>query len=124
MDHRLRKNSQFNYVYKKGERVHTQNFTLFAVGSRFFCYKIGFSINKKLGKAHERNKLKRRLREIVRTLPLPPYQNFVLMAKENAKNLEFKQLKKEISQIFEKFQNKTKKVEKEENKQNKEKNEN
>ena len=33
------------------------------------------------------------------------------MAKENAKNLEFEQLKKEVSQIFEKFQNKTKKVE-------------
>lgn len=106
MDHRLKKNSQFNYVYKKGERVHTQNFTLFVAKSRFFCYKIGFSINKKLGKAHERNKLKRRLREIVKNLDVPPYQNFVLMAKETAKNLQFEELKKEVSRIFEKSKNK------------------
>ena len=106
MDHRLKKNSQFNYVYKKGEKVHTQNFTLFVVKSRFFCYKIGFSINKKLGKAHERNKLKRRLREIVKKINVPPYQNYVLLAKENAKNLQFEQLEKEILKIFEKLESK------------------
>ena len=53
MDHRLRKNSQFNYIYKKGERTHTENFTLFAVKSRYEDYKIGFSISKKLGKANK-----------------------------------------------------------------------
>ena len=49
MDHRLRKNNQFSYIYKKGERVYTDNFTLFVVKSKFENYKIGFSISKKLG---------------------------------------------------------------------------
>ena len=106
MDHRLKKNSQFNYIYKKGERVHSENFTLFAVKSKFENYKIGFSISKKLGKANKRNLLKRRLREIVRQTAVENHFNYVLMAKENAAALDFLGLKKEVEKLFEKFERK------------------
>ena len=107
MDHRLRKNNQFNYVYKKGERVYSDNFTLFVVKSKFENYKIGFSISKKLGKANKRNLLKRRLREIVRNLDnIPNFSNIVLLAKENAINLDFLNLKVEISKLFDKYEKK------------------
>ncbi|MBP3432025.1 MAG: ribonuclease P protein component [Clostridia bacterium] len=106
MDHRLRKNNQFNYIYKKGERVHTENFTLFVVKSKYQSYKIGFSISKKLGKANKRNKLKRRMREIVKNLNIPSFCNYVLLAKENSVNLEFQQLKNELKRIFEKYEKK------------------
>ena len=102
MDHRLKKNSQFNYVYKKGERVHTENFTLFVVASRFENYKIGFSVSKKLGKANKRNLLKRRLREIVKRCKVPPFRNYVLLAKEDSTQLEFATLNTEINKLFEK----------------------
>lgn len=104
MDHRLKKNSQFSYIYKKGERFSTEHFTLFVVKSRFECYKIGFSVNKKIGKAHIRNKLKRRLREIIRETNVPPYKNYVLMAREGAEAVEFAALEKEIKRLFEKYE--------------------
>lgn len=106
MDHRLKKNSQFNFIYKKGERIHTENFTLFVVKSKFEGYKIGFSVSKKVGKANVRNKLKRRLREIVRKIKVPTYCNFVLMAKDTASNLDFQTLEKEIVRLFEKYDKK------------------
>ena len=107
MDHRLRKNSQFNFIYKKGERVHTDNFTLFVVKSKYECYKIGFSINKKIGKANKRNLLKRRLKEIVRCfVQVPKFCNYVIMAKENSTNLSFEELKKEMIRIFKKYESK------------------
>lgn len=106
MDHRLKKNSQFSYIYKKGERVHTENFTLFAVKSKYENYRIGFSVSKKLGKAHARNLLKRRLREIVRKKDIPRYRNFVLLAKEGAAELEFSVLQVEIDKLFEKYEKK------------------
>lgn len=106
-DHRLRKNSQFSYIYKKGERTHTENFTLFAVKSRYENYKIGFSINKKLGKANKRNLLKRRLREITRLfVKIPSFCNYVILAKEKAVNLDFDSLKKEIVSLFGKYESK------------------
>lgn len=107
MDHRLRKNSQFNYVYKKGERVHTEHFTLFAVKSKYENYKIGFSINKKLGKANKRNLLKRRMREITRTsINVLPYFNYVVLAKENATDFSFEQIQKELTFLFKKYESK------------------
>lgn len=107
MDHRLRKNSQFNYVYKKGERAHCEHFTLFAVKSKYETYKIGFSINKKIGKANKRNLLKRRMREIVRLfVNVPPYRNYVVMAKEGSAELDFEQIKKELIYLFKKYESK------------------
>lgn len=105
-DHRLKKNSQFNFIYKKGERVSTDNFTLFAIKSKFACYKIGFVVGKKLGKANKRNKLKRRMREIVKTLNVPSFCNYVLLAREKAAELDFKTLKAELIKLFEKYESK------------------
>ena len=105
--HRLRKNKEFNYIYKKGERVSTEHFTLFVVKSKFENYKIGFSVSKKLGKANKRNKLKRRLKEICRRyVKIPPYRNYVLMARNDAQNVDFIFLKEEVLILFEKYKKK------------------
>lgn len=105
--HRLRKNKEFNYIYKKGERVSTEHFTLFVVKSKFENYKIGFSVSKKLGKANKRNKLKRRLKEICRRyVKIPPYRNYVLMARNDAQNVDFIFLKEEVLKLFEKYEKK------------------
>ena len=105
--HRLRKNKEFNYIYKKGERVSTEHFTLFVVKSKFENYKIGFSVSKKLGKANKRNKLKRRLKEICRRyVKIPPYRNYVLLARNDAQNVDFIFLKEEVLKLFEKYEKK------------------
>ncbi len=107
MDHRLRKNNQFNYIYKKGERFHSENFTLFVVKSKYKDYKIGISVSKKLGKANKRNLLKRRIKEIVRTsLTIPSFCNFVLLTKDNAVNLSFEELKIDLQKLFKKYESK------------------
>ena len=61
-DHRLKKTSQFSYIYRKGERKGSKNFILFSVKSKYDNYKIGYSISKKIGKANQRNLLKRRMK--------------------------------------------------------------
>lgn len=107
MEHTLKKNNQFTYIYKKGERVHTDHFTLFAVKSRYESYKIGFSISKKLGKANKRNLLKRRMREITRlNIDIPSFCNYVILAKEGACELPFSELQAELIRLFEKYENK------------------
>ena len=103
IDHRLRKNKQFEYVYRKGKRTSTKNFNLFTIESKFECYKIGFSISKKEGKANKRNLLKRRLREIVRINKLPcSYHSYVLQAKNGACLLDYKEIEKQVMFLFQK----------------------
>ena len=105
--HRLRKNKEFNYIYKKGDRVSTEHFTLFVVKSKYNNYRIGFSVSKKLGKANVRNKLKRRLREIVRRdIDVKNFQNYVLLAREEAEKLEFRPLQEEVKKLFFKYEKK------------------
>ena len=100
-DHRLKLNSQFNYIYRKGERVHTKFFNLFVIKSKYECYKIGYSVSKNEGKANKRNLLKRRLREIVRLNNLPKsYHNYILQAKIDACGLPFNMIEKELIELF------------------------
>lgn len=107
MEHRLRKNNQFSFIYKKGERFHSEHFTLFALKSKYESYRIGFSISKKLGKANQRNKLKRRLKEISRRdLKIPSFCNFVVLAKDGACELSFEEIKKEMLKLFGKYESK------------------
>ena len=101
VDHRLKKNKHFQYIYKKGKRKSTKNLTLFTVPSRFRNYRIGISVNKKLGKANVRNKLKRRIKEIVRTEKLPKNNfNYVLLTREGAQNLTFNELQLQVRELF------------------------
>ena len=105
--HRLRKNKEFSYIYKKGDRVSTEHFTLFVVKSKYNNYRIGFSVSKKLGKANVRNKLKRRLREIVRRdIDVKNFHNYVLLARVGAEKLEFRPLQEEVKKLFFKYEKK------------------
>ncbi len=103
-DHRLKKDKQFSYIYKKGKRKSTDFFTLYYLNSKFDNYKIGYSISKKQGKAVKRNKLKRRLKNLVQKFDLPVNKyNFILLAREGASQLDFKELSKQIILLFNKF---------------------
>ena len=100
-DHRLKKNKQFNYIYKKGERKATKNFILFIVKSKYSSYKIGYSISKKVGKANQRNLLKRRMKEIVRTNHLAQNgHNYILQARIGASELTFAEIEIQLKKIF------------------------
>ena len=104
MDHRLKKNSQFSYLYKKGKRSFTKHLTLYFIQSKYKYYRIGYSVSKKIGKANVRNKIKRRMREIVRRNTFAKnYYNYVLVAREGIESLEFNKLYEEIKEIFNKW---------------------
>lgn len=108
MDHRLKRNNQFRYIFKKGERVSTEHFTLFVVKSKFEGWKMGMSVSKKIGKANKRNKLKRRIREIFRLSNVKEHRNYVILAREGAAELDYHQIESEIRKLFEKYERKIK----------------
>ncbi len=69
--HRLKTKSDFEKLRFKSKKV--------VLGNGFFCYfannknghlRLGLSVSKKNGKAVKRNKIKRRLREVIRQSPL------------------------------------------------------
>ena len=63
---RLVRKSEFDEVYRAGKRRSSSHFTVFIRASGQPISRFGFSIKKALGGAVVRNRMRRRMREIVR----------------------------------------------------------
>lgn len=101
-ENRLRKRKEFAYLYNNGTAKHTANLTLVYLPTKHRKLKIGFSVAKKIGKAHTRNLIKRRLRMIVRDIipGLPDDYNMVIIAKAGVETLSYADLKSQTNQLF------------------------
>jgi len=108
MIHRLRKHADYQLVYKAGRKQFSKQIAYFHAlrpadrrsdtpGAR-----IGLTVPKALGKAVDRNRIKRRMREAVRAaLPLlnAPV-DVILHPRRSVIDLDFQLLKREVAQIF------------------------
>ncbi len=97
-ENRLTKRKEFAFVYRKGEQTSSKYLNLMTVPTKLTNARFGFSISKKIGKAYERNLLKRRLREIVKDLlpKINPKFNYVFIAKPGITQLDFLTLKNNL----------------------------
>jgi ribonuclease P protein component len=64
------------------------------------CTRYGFSVTKRLGKAVQRNRLKRLLREIVRQQSVRPEWDIVLIARPAASNAGYHQLEDVVTTLL------------------------
>ena len=65
--YRLKKNYQYNYVYKHAESVADKNFVMLYCPSNTKQSKFGFSVSKKYGKAVARNRIRRQMKAAIST---------------------------------------------------------
>ena len=103
-NNRLKKRYQFSYVYRAGSNVSGQFLTIYFCSSKTKDIKVGFTVTKKLGHAHVRNLIRRRLREIVYSEIPNLKQNFnlIVVAKETCLQASFETLKTELVSLFKK----------------------
>lgn len=101
---RLRKRYQFNYIYKSGTKFSGRAVTLFVSTSKTKAIKVGFAVSKKLGSAVTRNKIRRRLREIVfKQIPsLKQNYNIIVMARENILDFSFLEISADFDRLTQK----------------------
>ncbi len=100
--HRLGPNRQFSYVYRRGRRASCKELSLLNVRNN--QKRVGFSVNKKVGVAVTRNRVKRRLRECVRPL-LPEMKNglYVFVARPSAAECSYEKLSASVLMLLEKL---------------------
>lgn len=93
----LRKDTDFKKVYKKNFACYNRDFTVLVRANGLNHPRFGFSISKKIGKANQRNHLKRKLREIVRI----NYSNIngvdiVIIPKKHTTEFDYQRLKSSL----------------------------
>jgi ribonuclease P protein component len=102
---RLRKHADFQRAYGAGHKRQSASMSWFlapqlpaaAENSR-----VGLTVGKVLGKAHERNRIKRRMREVLRrhTDLLPPGFDLILHPRRGVLTMEYVKLDAEIVRIL------------------------
>ncbi len=110
--HRLCKHADYQIVYKAARKQFGKQLAYFhtarPVGRRSETTgpRIGLTVPKALGKAVDRNRIKRRMREAVRAaLPhLTAPVDVILHPRRTVIDLDFIQLKREVSTIFRSIQ--------------------
>lgn len=96
---RLTKRGSFTYVYNKGERKNAGLITLTFIKSQ--TLKIGFSVPNKVGNAVVRNKIKRRLRAVLREfLPILLPAQAVFAAKIGADKLSYNEIRESVYKLI------------------------
>jgi ribonuclease P protein component len=106
--HRLCKHADYQLTYKAGRKQFGKQLAYFHAArpaerrSATTGPRIGLTVPKALGKAVDRNRIKRRLREAVRSaLPLLTAPvDVILHPRRSVIDLDFAQLKREVSTIF------------------------
>ena len=87
-------------VYRQGEVWTTSLLVMKAMPNGLSLSRYGFSVTKKVGKAVQRNRLKRLLREIMRLQPLRPGWDIVFIARSVAVRVDYRQLERAVTKLL------------------------
>jgi len=88
----LTRKAQFQAVYAGGKTWADRRIVLKVLPNELELSRYGFTVSKRVGKAVVRNRVKRRLREIVRATGLKPGWDFIVIARAPAAEAEFAEL--------------------------------
>lgn len=99
---RLKRRKDFTKVYKKGRSVGGRSVVLCYRKTTEPCFRVGFTVSKKVGKAVVRNKIRRRLREIARLnrQMFAANYDYVFIARRGIVNTAYKDLEKEVLSLL------------------------
>ena len=98
--HSLTNRAQYTLVYQRGKVWANSLVVMKAMPTGLSLSRYGFSVTKKVGKAVQRNHLKRLLREIMRMQSLKAGWDIVFIARPAAVSVDYHQLKEAVTKLL------------------------
>lgn len=104
---RVRKNEEFQQIIGKKTSVVNRQFVLYYTKNELNHRRVGLSVSKKLGKAIVRNKIKRQVRHMVRTIfNLDSSYDYIIIVRNGYLNQDFEMNKMSLQKLYDKVQKK------------------
>ena len=100
-EQRLRKTSDFATAYREGRSFSSRLLVIRPRANGLPHNRYGFVTSRAVGKAVVRNRLRRRLREAVRSLPLEDGWDVVVIARRTAADATYWQLRDSLASLLE-----------------------
>ena len=101
MEYRIKKQSDFDNLFKNGKKLYSSSFILFYLKKD--SIKIGYSISKKHGKAVKRNRIKRLLRSAFRNIkPMIKENVYIVILPRVLENYSYKVYLRDMKYVLEK----------------------
>ncbi len=99
---RLKKRRDFTRVYQRGKSVAARSLVLCWRKTKEPSYRVGFTVSKKVGNAVVRNRIRRRLKEIVRLRPelFSVGRDYIIIARTSAASSSYRELEKELERLL------------------------
>ena len=100
-EYRVKKSQDFDNIIRKKQSFANKQFVIYYQENKLDHMRLGISVSKKLGKAHERNKLKRYVRESFKTRKvfLKNY-DIIIIVRPAAKGLSFLEFGSSIDHVL------------------------
>ena len=99
---RVKKEKDFNAIFKEGESVANRRFVIYRLANSQEHFRVGLSVSKKLGNAVMRNQIKRRIRHILidHRNELVDNIDFIVIARKGVENLDYAELEKNLLHVL------------------------
>ncbi len=101
----LQKDSDFRKVYKYGKSIANKFLVMYTFPNKLDSNRVGISVSKKVGKAHVRNKTRRRIKESYRLNidgNIKPGYDIVFIARIAIKDVDYEQVQKSMKHLIRK----------------------
>ena len=100
-EYRVKKSQDFDNIIIKKQSFANRQFVIYYQENKLDHMRLGISVSKKLGKAHERNRLKRYVRESFKTRKdfLKNY-DIIIIVRPGAKGLSFLEFGSSIDHVL------------------------
>src|SRR3990167_8114908 len=97
---RVHSRVEFKRILDFGKKTHTSSFIIFTFPSDRNQNRLGISISKRVGKAHERNRIRRIIREVFRKHCFNRSVDYLFLVKPKAAKKRNNQIFQELEYFF------------------------
>ena len=97
----VKEHKDFDKAFKVKNQITSKYAYIYINDNEYDTYRFGICISKKLGKAHLRNLLKRRIKDIIDKSTLQfANKDYIIVLKKSASSAEYFELKEDLIQAF------------------------